>query len=108
MISDDNHPDRRHSNRFPIIRDLTYRVLSRRDGGVPGEGMTINMSSSGVLFGTTYAPRTGTRLELSINWPAQLNGECALNLVMRGRVTRSEPGRAALQVLQHEFRTRGK
>ncbi len=108
MIPDEKHPDRRHASRFPITRDLTYRVLTRRDGALPGDGMTINMSSSGVLFGTSYPPRAGTRLEVSINWPAQLNGTCPLNLVMRGRVARSEPGRAALEVLQHEFRTRGK
>jgi hypothetical protein len=108
MIPDEKHPDRRHANRFPIARDLTYRALSRREGGTPGEGTTINMSSNGVLFGTSHPLHAGTRVEVAINWPAQLDGKCALNLVMRGRVARSEPGRAAIEVLQHEFRTRGK
>lgn len=70
--------------------------------------MTINISSAGVLFGTTHPPRTGTRLELAIDWPAQLDGRCPLNLIVKGRVARSEQGRAAIEVLQHEFRTRGK
>ncbi len=108
MTIDEKRSDRRHSNRFPIVRDLTYRVLTRKDGGPPGEGVTINMSSSGVLFGTTHPPRAGTRLELAINWPVRLHGRLPLNLVMKGRVARSEPGRVAIQVLQHEFRTRGK
>jgi hypothetical protein len=108
MTPDDKNTDRRQSNRFPITRDLTYRPLSRREAGLPGEGTTINISSSGVLFGTTYPPRPGTRVELSISWPVQLDGKCGLNLVVRGRVARSEAGRAAIEVLQHEFRTRGK
>ena len=50
----------------------------------------------------------GRRIELSINWPAQLDNKCALKLVARGRVVRSQPDCAALEILQHEFRTKGK
>jgi hypothetical protein len=46
-------------------------------------------------------------LELAISWPAQLNGNCALKLVAKGRVVRYEEGRAAIQIQQYEFRTKG-
>jgi hypothetical protein len=48
----------------------------------------------------------GRRMELSISWPAQLNNQCALQLVARGRVVRSsERGQAAVEIEQYEFRT---
>src|SRR5258708_14863802 len=97
--------DRRHTDRFPIARELRYRVLSKRSSDEAGEGRTINISSSGVLFSCEHVLLPGRRLELSINWPAQLNNKCALNLVARGRVVRFEDGRAAMEIQQYEFRT---
>lgn len=100
------HPgDRRHSDRFPIEREVRYRVLNKRGGDEAGDGKTINISSSGVLFTSEHMLLPGKRLELSISWPAQLNSKCALRLVARGRVTRFEPGRAAIEIQQYEFRT---
>src|SRR5271155_4208849 len=97
--------DRRHSDRFPIEREVRYRVLNKRSEEETGEGKTINISSAGVLFTTEHILLPGRRLELSISWPAQLNNACALKLVARGRVVRFENGRAALDIQQYEFRT---
>jgi len=97
--------DRRHSDRFPIERDVRYRVLNKRGGDEAGEGRTLNISSSGVLFTSEHLLLPGRRLELSISWPAQLNNKCALKLVARGRVVRFEEGRAAIEIQQYEFRT---
>jgi hypothetical protein len=65
------------------------------------------MSSAGILFTTDQIVLPGRRLEVSINWPAQLNNKCALKLVARGRVVRFEEGRAAMEIQQYEFRTTG-
>lgn len=97
--------DRRHSDRFPIEREVRYRVLSKRSGEESGDGKTINISSSGVLFTASTVLLPGRRLELSISWPAQLNNKCALKLVARGRVVRFEDGRVAFEIQQYEFRT---
>jgi hypothetical protein len=99
------HTDRRHSDRFPIERDVRYRVLSKRTGDEAGAGKTVNISSSGVLFTTEHVLLPGRRLELAISWPAQLNNKCALKLVARGRVVRLEDGRTAMEIQQYEFRT---
>ena len=99
--------DRRTSDRYPIEREVRYKVLSKKDGDEAGLGTTINMSSSGVLFTTDHLLIPGKRLELAISWPAQLNGTCALKLVAKGRVVRYEEGRAAIQIQQYEFRTKG-
>lgn len=97
--------DRRHSDRFPIEREVRFRVMNKRGGEEAGDGRTLNISSSGVLFTTQQVLLPGRRLEVSINWPAQLNNKCALRLVARGRIVRFEKGIAALEIQQYEFRT---
>lgn len=97
--------DRRHSDRFPIERDVRYRIMNKRGGEEAGDGKTLNISSSGVLFSTEQMLLPGRRLEVSISWPAQLNNKCALKLVARGRVVRLEDGRTAMEIQQYEFRT---
>ncbi len=99
--------DRRASDRFPIEREVRYKVLSKRSADEAGSGRTVNMSSSGVLFTSQHFLIPGKRVEVSISWPAQLNNTTNLKLVARGRVVRCEDGQAALEIQQYEFRTQG-
>ena len=99
--------ERRSADRFPIERDVRYRVLNRRGSDESGLGKTVNMSSSGVLFTTDALLLPGKKLELAISWPAQLDNKCALKFVARGRVVRTESGMAAVAIQQYEFRTQG-
>jgi hypothetical protein len=107
MSLEKDKDDRRSADRFPIEREVRYRVLSRKTStdGESGIGVTVNMSSNGVLFTTDHYLLPGRRLEVSISWPAQLNSKVNLKLVARGRVVRSEEGRAAIEIHQYEFRT---
>ena len=105
MSVEKNKNERRASDRFPMERDVRYKVLSRRNGDETGAGKTINMSSNGVLFTTKGALVSGRRVELAISWPAQLNSKVALKLVARGRVVRATDGAAAIEIQQYEFRT---
>jgi hypothetical protein len=104
-MNENPEADRRHSDRFPIARGMRYRILDKRSVAESGVGNTVNMSSSGVLFATERVMSPGSRVELSINWPVKLNDKCALRFVARGRVVRSERGTAAIEILEHEFRT---
>ncbi|MEO8661720.1 MAG: PilZ domain-containing protein [Bryobacteraceae bacterium] len=99
--------DRRSSDRFPIQREVRFKVISKKTGEESGSGTTLNISSRGVLFTTDRMLLPGKRLEMAISWPAQLNNKCALKLVARGRVVRCEDGRAAIEIQQYEFRTVG-
>ena len=99
--------DRRHSDRFPIEREVRYRVLNKRGGDEAGEGQSLNISSGGVLFTSEHMLLPGRRMELAISWPAHLDNKCALKLVARGRVVRFQGNAAALEIMQHEFRTKG-
>jgi len=100
--------ERRRSSRFPIEREVRYKTLNQRAEILSGYGKTLNISSSGVLFTSDHELPIGTRLELSISWPAQLNEKCLLNLVARGRITRHAKGQLALQIQQYEFRTQSR
>lgn len=100
-----NRDDRRSADRFPIERDVRFKVLSRKSIDEIGSGRTINMSSNGVLFTTDQQLLPGRRLEISISWPAQLNSKVSLKLVARGRVVRADEGHAAIEIHQYEFRT---
>ena len=108
MNSDTKRPvERRRTGRFPIERDVRYKVLSKKSTGEVGSGQTVNISSSGVLFKADAFLVPGKRVELSISWPAQLNNKANLKLVARGRVVRCEGGCAAIEIQQYEFRTAG-
>jgi PilZ domain len=100
--------ERRRSSRFPIEREVRYKTLNQRTEILSGAGKTLNISSSGVLFTSDHDLPIGTRLEVSISWPAQLNEKCLLNLVARGRITRHLKGQLALQIQQYEFRTQSR
>lgn len=97
--------DRRQSDRFDLEREVRYRVLNKRGGEEAGEGSTVNISSSGVLFRSRHMLVPGRRMELAISWPAQLNNQVPLKLVARGRVVRFQEGYAAVEIQQYEFRT---
>lgn len=99
--------DRRSSDRFPIERELRYRVVSKRSGNETGAGKTINFSSGGVLFTTEQMLIPGKKIEMAISWPAQLDSKCALKLLARGRIVRCENKIAAVEIQQYEFRTMG-
>ena len=98
--------DLRISERFPVELTVHYKVVDRR-GAHPGVGKTVNMSSSGVLLTAEVPPVSGRRVELSISWPARLDGKCGLQLVASGRVIWCNGTRFAIRVDRHEFRTAG-
>jgi PilZ domain len=86
-------------------REVRYAVTGRRGMEEQGEGRTVNVSSCGILFTCQHQLAVGRRVKLCVNWPVLLNDKVALKLVVRGRVVRSEEGRAAIEIQQHEFRT---
>lgn len=100
---DEEAPDRRTSQRFPLRQEIRHRGFGGAD--FSGSGKTVNISCRGVLFSTSGLLRRGDEIEIHIDWPAQLSRRMGLRLVARGRVVRTEPGLAAMRILQHEFRT---
>lgn len=99
--------DRRGTIRFPVREELKYKVLHTKAVGLSGSGQTLNIGSGGILFTTEERLPMGRQVEISVNWPARLDGTCPLKFVAVGRVVRSEPGQAAVRIERYEFRTRG-
>jgi hypothetical protein len=97
--------EKRSSIRFPIVREVRFKRLSIRNSSEIGRGQTIDISSKGVYFTSDVVLSVGERLELSINWPAQLDQKCPLQLVTLGRVVRSDNARYAMAIERYEFRT---
>jgi hypothetical protein len=57
-------------------------------------------------FTVDWPLRTGEKLDLSIDWPARLDGGAKLQLLISGLVVRTRGTTAALQIRRYEFRTR--
>jgi len=92
---------------FPLELDLRYLMLYGAHLGQMGSGKTLNISSRQVQFTADRSLGVGAPVRLSIAWPALLNGNCPLQLVVCGCIVRSEQKFTHLLTIeQHEFRTR--
>jgi hypothetical protein len=100
--------NRRRKTRFPIHRELRYKLL--QDGRIleAGLGQTLNMGSGGVAFTLDRELPAGTFIELSISWPVQLDNGTPMRLVVFGRILRSGAGISACSVDKYEFRTQSR
>jgi hypothetical protein len=108
MPEDKGQIERRSKTRFPIHRDLRYKLLG--DDTVMGSGMgeTIDMASGGVAFQIEHSLKVGEFVELSISWPVLLDNSCAMRLIVFGRIVRTWGKRSACRVDKYEFRTQAR
>ena len=98
--------DRRETSRFPVREEVRYRILQSKAVQITGAGKTLDMSSGGILFTTNERLPPCRMIEISVNWPARLDGTCLLQLVATGRVVRSDAATAAVRIERYEFKTR--
>jgi hypothetical protein len=98
--------ERRGTARFPLREDVRYKVVQSKTQKITGSGTTLNFGSGGILFTTEEMLPVGRTVELSVNWPARLDGTCPLQFVATGRIVRAEADRAAVRIERYEFRTR--
>jgi hypothetical protein len=104
--------ERRSKHRFPMQREVRFKVFEGDHVIMTGTGQTINISSSGVAFetankvGVPAAP--GTLVELSISWPILLEETCLMRLVTFGQVVRTRQQVMACTVERYEFRTQAR
>jgi hypothetical protein len=98
--------ERRESARFPVHLELHYRGVYPGADTSTGIGRTLDISSSGILFSAQEQIPLGRSMEVSVTWPARLEGSCPLKLVAVGSVVRSEGNRTAVRILRYEFRTK--
>ena len=97
--------DRRGDRRYEIRLDARWKLVRRRRVLETGSGRTLDFSSGGVFFEPGRQLPVGLNVELSISWPVLLHDVAPLQLVVCGRIVRSSGNRAAIRMVQHEFRT---
>ena len=99
VISGDRRVNRRYAAELP----LSYSVI--RNGHVisSGYGQTIDLSSTGTALMTGDALEPGAWIEMAIEWPAG-EGVSPLQLLVAGRVVRSDRFSAAIRNELREFR----
>jgi hypothetical protein len=74
------------ARRYEIGTLIRYRVRGEREWH---EGMTENISISGVLIRTRQSLNPKTSIEMRFYLPIELDGECAAEVFCRGLVIRS-------------------
>lgn len=100
--------ERRRKTRFPICRELRYKLLENDTIVAQGTGETIDIASGGISFTTGQPLMSGAYIELSISWPVLLDENTRMRLVVFGRLVRSTNQAAACTVEKYEFRTQAR
>ena len=93
-------PNRRVAVRYPLALPGRYRVLGRRFNIAV---KTIDWSRNGIRFSTDRELKPGTRIELTVDWPAVRDDGTGVQLVIRGIVVRSAAAEASIQIYREEF-----
>lgn len=68
-----------------------------------GLGYTIDMSSTGIAFTTETFLARNTHVTLRVTWPVRLEGDVPVEFHAAGKLARSEPAKAAMQMDSMSF-----
>ena len=86
--------ERRHSRRFELADPVDYWWLAPSGSVQASHGMTLDISSSGVMVISRKCPPKGVRIQMTIHVARHNGGNCPLELHGEGIVLRVEPGKA--------------
>jgi PilZ domain len=97
--------DRRTRLRFPLDMEVRFQFswFNRRNP-TRGRGKVEDISSHALAFHTDEPPKPGSRLAVSIAWPAKRD-DCSLRLVFEGRVLRASGDLVVVTIQRPEFHT---
>ena len=84
---------------------MRYKTLNKKGEVLEGKGVTLNISSTGILFAPEHDLEVGTPLEVSFSWPFYLGNETfRTHIVAQGRISRRhQRGQLVLKIEKHEF-----
>jgi hypothetical protein len=100
--------ERRRKVRFPMERELRYKLLEDHCIVASGMGTTDNISSGGIAFRSDGGLPVGAYIELSMSWPILLDNVCPMRLIVFGRVLRSAGAAKVCSIEKWEFRTQAR
>src|SRR5689334_5982578 len=90
----DEKPDiiaggRRRDGRYDIRVEVRWKLGRRRRVLDNGVGQTLDLSSGGLLFDAGRPLPAGLNVELSVSWPVLLHNTAPLQLIVSGKIVRS-------------------
>jgi hypothetical protein len=91
--------NRRTQQRFSVSLPVTYRA-----DGISREGRVSDLSRHGIGFLTSGTLRIGADINFEIDLPLERNGG-PVQLILRGKIVRSEFGFAAARISRRAFQT---
>jgi hypothetical protein len=97
---------RRRHQRWEFQRELRFSYR-QGDQMFYGSGRTRDLSEDGVRFENDHQVPDGFVLEVRISWPVMLQNVCALELVIRGPVVRTDRNGSVVHIDYCEFLTHG-
>ncbi|HJT87889.1 MAG TPA: PilZ domain-containing protein [Bryobacteraceae bacterium] len=100
---DNSFQERRSNLRYPVQTEIEYRLVRGQRLMEAGHGEVINISNGGVLFRSAKPLPAGTKIELSLLWPARLSNGSILRVGVRGRVLRGTKNGTAVRILSYDF-----
>ena len=86
--------------------ELRYATPGITEPARMGTGRTIDLSSSGLRFNADRPLVVGQRIAVCVDWPVLLHGSVKMQLAMSGTVVRTNGMEVAIQIYEHDFRTR--
>jgi hypothetical protein len=107
VLKDPPTTDRRAARRYAIELALEYRVFRHKRAVHTGRGLSVNVSSKGILFECERPLPLRCTIELAIGWSARLHQQIGLTMWVEGATVRRECNRVAVRIRRYEFRTRG-
>ena len=89
---------------YPVVLEVEYKIPCR-GMEVAGEGRTMWIGSKGLVFIASGQIPACDRIEVSLLWPAELEG-ARLKLVVTGRVSARDGDKITVAITKYEFHTR--
>jgi hypothetical protein len=97
--------DRRVDRRYDLKLELCWNLMRGRRIIDSGSGISVNLSSGGILFDAGRTLPLGFNVKLFISWPVLLNNTVPLHLIVSGRILRIASNYVVIRMGQHEFHT---
>ena len=93
----------RRATRFPLRCPVEFRFSGPR-GLTAARGVTVNLSSGGILFASPAAVTPGRRIEALVTLSTDPSHSPLSRLLVQGIAVRCDNGKVAVAVKKHRLR----
>jgi PilZ domain len=100
--SGESSTERRAHPRYPVRFPLRYLIQSGKLLSVSGEGTTVNISSTGMLFRSTKRLEHADRVVAAVQWPSATDGKRVF-LFFHGHVVWMKGPQIAINISHYGF-----